>query len=168
MKIEQEFDAKLAKAMHDIHKLENSFEKMAAQQTSLSEWSKQFEQNLDKITAHLDRLQLQFADLDRQKLTIEQHKTDQQELKDIIYRVHTVMDYFSNEFLRVENFLEKYLPLKVQNQISHTLNYVIEPKSKWRLRDYEDQKFMELREHMLEDRGLPDIEGEVKNIIEHA
>ena len=44
-------------------------------------------------------------------------------------KLHMVMDYFSNEFMRLENFLEKYLPLKVQNQISSTLNYTIEKKN---------------------------------------
>lgn len=78
------------------------------------------------------------------------------------------MDYFSNEFLRLENFMEKYIPLKIQNQISHTLNAVVEPKNKWRLKDYEEQKFLELREHMLDDKGMPNIEKETQSIIENA
>ena len=86
----------------------------------------------------------------------------------MMYKIHTVCDYFSNEFMRLENFIERYLPLKVQNQISHTLNYIIEPKNKWRLKDYEEQKFLELRDIMLEDKGLPDIEQECKSVIERA
>jgi hypothetical protein len=71
----------------------------------------------------------------------EEFKEENSELKDIIYKIHNVMDYFSNEFMRVENFLEKYLPLMIQNYISHTLNNVMDPKTKWRLQDYEEQKF---------------------------
>ena len=37
------------------------------------------------------------------------------ERQEILYNVNTVMDDFSNEFLRLENFIEKYLPLKLQN-----------------------------------------------------
>ncbi len=68
------------------------------------------------------------------------------------------MDYYSNEFLRVENFLEKYLQLKVQNLISHTLNNVMHAKDKSKLKEYEDARFLELREQLVLDKGLPDLE----------
>ena len=54
---------------------------------------------------------------------------DKEDEKELMTKLHMVMDYFSNEFMRLENFLEKYLPLKVQNQISSTLNYTIEKKN---------------------------------------
>jgi hypothetical protein len=31
----------------------------------------------------------------------------------MIYNVNLVMDEFSNEFMRLENYLEKYMPLKM-------------------------------------------------------
>lgn len=82
--------------------------------------------------------------------------------------LHTVMDYYSNEFMRLENFLEKYLPLKVLNLLSKALNYTIEHKYKWKLKDWEDQTFVEMRERLLEDSGLPDMEKECKSIISTA
>jgi len=30
-----------------------------------------------------------------------------------MFKIHQVMDFYSNEFLRLENFMEKYLPLKI-------------------------------------------------------
>lgn len=86
----------------------------------------------------------------------------------MLYQIHTVMDYYSNEFMRVENFLEKYLPLKVQNQISSTLTVVLPGKDRGRLREYEDHKFLELRENLLLDKGLPDLEKEVDKIVNNA
>ncbi len=41
------------------------------------------------------------------------HDLDKEDVKVEIFKINSVMDYYSNEFLRVENFLEKYLPLKV-------------------------------------------------------
>ena len=36
------------------------------------------------------------------------------------------------------------------------------------LKEYEDKIFMELRERMLDDKGLPDLEKECKTIISNA
>jgi hypothetical protein len=83
-------------------------------------------------------LQIDVNKHEKDKIGRAEFKQESKELKEIMYKIHTVMDYFSNEFMRLENFIERYLPLKVQNQISHTLNFVIEPKNKWRLKDYDD------------------------------
>ena len=58
---------------------------------------------------------------DADKISNNQYKVGILELEGMILKVHSVMDYFSNEFLRIENFIEKYMPLKIQNQISVTL-----------------------------------------------
>jgi len=78
------------------------------------------------------------------------------------------MDYYSNEFLRLENFLEKYLPLKIQNQISQTLNGVLPAKNKNRIKEYEDSKFMSLRDALITDTGLPNLLQETEKIVETA
>ena len=68
-------------------------------------------------------------DQDLSKVSVSSYTIDKEDEKELITKLHMVMDYFSNEFMRLENFLEKYLPLKVQNQISSTLNYTIEKKN---------------------------------------
>jgi hypothetical protein len=103
-----------------------------------------------------------------QKISTKQYKEEKKEVTDMLYQIHFVMDYYSNEFMRVENFLEKYLPLKVQNQISSTLTVVLPGKDRGRLREYEDHKFLELRENLILDKGLPDLEKEVDKIVNNA
>lgn len=68
-------------------------------------------------------------DQDLSKVSVSSYTIDKEYEKELMTKLHMVMDYFSNEFMRLENFLEKYLPLKVQNQISSTLNYTIEKKN---------------------------------------
>ena len=41
-------------------------------------------------------------------------------------------------------------------------------KERWRLKEYEELKFMELREKMLEDKGLPDLQTECEGILQKA
>lgn len=50
---------------------------------------------------------------DADKISNNQYKIGILELEGMILKVHSVMDYFSNEFLRIENFIEKYMPLKI-------------------------------------------------------
>jgi hypothetical protein len=41
-------------------------------------------------------------------------------------------------------------------------------KDKSKLKEYEDTRFLELREELVKDKGLPDLEQETKTIIETA
>jgi len=45
---------------------------------------------------------------------------------------------------------------------------VLPGKDRGRLREYEDHKFLELRENLLLDKGLPDLEKEVDKIVNNA
>lgn len=78
------------------------------------------------------------------------------------------MDEFSNEFMRLENFIEKYVPLKMQNQISETLDFILNVKDKKQLRKFEDKKFTELRMNIIRDKGLPNLEAESKAVVDRA
>ena len=85
-----------------------------------------------------------------------------------MYDVNCVMDEFSNEFLTLENFIEKYIPLKMQNQIAETLDNIFQVKEKKKLRKFEEKKFSELRSNIIADRGLPDLQRECRTIIHNA
>ena len=49
------------------------------------------------------------------KISNSQFETSNNDLKDQLYKINLVMDEFSNEFMRLENFIEKYIPLRMQN-----------------------------------------------------
>jgi hypothetical protein len=106
--------------------------------------------------------------IDEGKVAKGMFEAEGKDLREMMLKINTVMDYFSNEFMRVENFMEKYLPLQVQNQISHSLNAIVDVKNRYRLKEYEDARFLELRELLLDDRGLPSLEKECKAILEEA
>ena len=141
---------------------------MKAHIEKLQGFTNSFEKQLKKSLSSLEMLQIKIDLLDKEKMSIKQFKVEKKESEEIMYKVHTVMDYYSNEFMRLENFMEKYLPIKVQNLISHTFNNLTKNSNKWKLKDYEDQRFMELREKLLDDSGMPDLERECYQIIEDA
>ncbi len=44
----------------------------------------------------------------------------------------------------VENFVEKYIPIRIQSTISEALNYVLPYKERGRIADFDKKKFAEL------------------------
>jgi hypothetical protein len=57
-----------------------------------------------------------------------------------------------------DNYVEKYMPFKIQNIISETLQYILDKKTQKRLQEYEKKKFTSMNLALLNDNGKP--EGE--------
>lgn len=107
---------------------------MASLKTASEMYDRQIKQAMEDVKIH----DVELKEIQESKVSIERYKQDRERNREIMTNLHTVMDYYSNEFMRLENFLEKYLPLKVLNLISKALNNTIEHKYKWKLKDWED------------------------------
>jgi len=68
----------------------------------------------------------------------------------------------------IENFLEKYQPLRTQYIITETLEAVIGSKERRRLEKYDQEKFGLLYKVILEDSNLPDIMRLITQLNEKA
>ena len=73
-------------------------------------------------------------------------------------------DKHRNHSLTLENFMEKYVPMRIQSQISETLNSCLDRKSMKFLAQYERQKFEDLHNMILEDEGNPGLVQRVREI----
>ena len=62
-----------------------------------------------------------------------------------------------NHSFTLENFMEKYVPMRIQSQISETLNSCLDRKGMKFLALYEKQKFEDLHNMILEDEGHPGL-----------
>ena len=49
-----------------------------------------------------------------------------------------------NHFAMVENFVEKYIPIRIQSTISEVLSFILPYKERNKLSDFEKKRFMEL------------------------
>ena len=76
----------------------------------------------------------------------------------------TLQDHH-NHTLTIENFIEKYLPIKIQNQISNTVKVITDKKFKKHLEEFEATKFEELHSAIIEDDGDPALMEEMKNLV---
>jgi hypothetical protein len=55
----------------------------------------------------------------------------------------------------VENFVEKYIPIRIQSTISETLTYILPYSQRTKLIEFDKKKFQELHQIILEDDGIP-------------
>ena len=145
-----------------------TFEKTKQSVLQMESHLQTFDQQLERGLKGIDHVKFQTDLLKVETVSRKAYKEEKKDLKDRMFKIHTVMDFYSNEFLRLENFMEKYLPLKIQNQISQTLNGVMPANQRGRIKEYEDTKFLELREQLIHDKGLPDLVVETNKIVEEA
>ncbi len=59
--------------------------------------------------------------------------------------------------LNTENYIEKYLPLFCQRELTEVLEVVLPKKQQYQLKKYNDFKIPILMHALFEDNGLPDL-----------
>jgi hypothetical protein len=62
----------------------------------------------------------------------------------------------------VENFVEKYIPIRIQSTISETLTYILPYSKRTKLIEFDKKKFQELHQIILEDDGIPRLAEQLK------
>lgn len=70
----------------------------------------------------------------------------------------------TNHFAMVENFIEKYIPVRIQSQISESLHKVLPERECKQLQKYERIRFRDLHATILDDDGIPDLISQLKQI----
>ncbi|CDW76419.1 UNKNOWN [Stylonychia lemnae] len=161
-------DSKEISFQKEIRLVHIELENMQLEQKKVVQQSEMSNKQMQRVLGEMDKLNQQIQILSAEKLAIMDYEIFQADIKQQLYNVNTVMDEFSNEFLRLENYIEKYIPLRVQNSICETLENVLSIKDKAKLRDFEEKKFYELRNLIIEDKGLPNLIEEIRGIISSA
>ena len=87
-------------------------------------------------------------------------------MKDFVGGLAKQLDTNFNELRTMQNWIEKYEPLKVQHQIADTLASCLNRKAKQKLGEYDIHVCETLREQILSDFGNPVIQDRVFALIE--
>lgn len=69
-----------------------------------------------------------------------------------------------NHFAMVENFVEKYIPIRIQSQISETMNVIVPKDTKKKLEAFEHERFSTMHQTILEDDGVPHLYKHLRRI----
>ena len=72
-----------------------------------------------------------------------------------------------NHLNMIENFVDKYLPIRVQSHISEILGNILEKGTDLhnKLESVEKKKFEELYDEILADDGIPNLMGRIDDIM---
>lgn len=119
---------------------------------------------LEQHQGRLDGHKAEIIDLQATKLTIKAFEDERLHLRSDILQLREQAENNGNHFAMVENYVEKYLPVRVQGQISETLQQALDYKEAARLVKYEKSKFMELHGVILMDDGVPRLYERIKDI----
>ncbi len=87
-------------------------------------------------------------------------------MKNFVGGLAKQLDTNFNELRSMQNWIEKYEPLKVQHQITDTLASCLNRKAKQKLGEYDIHVCETLREQILSDFGNPAIHERVFALIE--
>ena len=69
-----------------------------------------------------------------------------------------------NHFAMVENFVEKYVPIQIQQTIAENLHQCMTDQMKKQYAPYEKRRTGELHEVILQDDGIPKLAEKLKQI----
>lgn len=82
-----------------------------------------------------------------------------------LHKTQVELDEKTNQFNTVENFVEKFIPIRIQSQISETLASFLTRSQMNKLENFEMEKFNELNLRILDDDGSANLQEIMKEIM---
>ena len=89
--------------------------------------------------------------LKEEKVSAKSHDESMQEMLEKVDSFSIKLDYESVRRYQDEEFIDRYVPIMIQERISDTLTACLDKKPLRRLEEYESNIFMELHKRVLED-----------------
>ena len=69
--------------------------------------------------------------------------------RDIIRKIQENLDFKENKIGSLERFVEFYIPISIQSQLSETLSVILSRQKLNKLEAFEQEKFKQLNENVL-------------------
>ena len=120
---------------------------------------------LVKEDIRFELLQKTIINLDSSKVNSREYRSEQLELLETLKTSQERLDDTCNAQKSLQNWFEKYEPLKIQHQITDTLASCMNRKAKQKLGEYDLQVCDVLREKIMSDFGNPQIREKVLDMI---
>ncbi|CDW83267.1 UNKNOWN [Stylonychia lemnae] len=144
--------------------LDNGLFKKEQEIRRLQNHIQQLQKQVEGHDAWLHKMQDQINDIDKRKCDIVDVNKDLKNLDSEIDKIKLDVDNHGNHFAMVENFVEKYIPIRIQSTISEVLSVILPYKEKNKLGEFEKKRFAELHQIILEDDGIPRLAEQLKQI----
>ena len=120
---------------------------------------------MKKEDARFELLQRTIIGFEQTKVSAGVFGKEMDDLKDTLHRFDLRLDDLRDSQKSMQNWIEKYEPLKVQHQITDTLAVCINRKARIKLAEYDLGKCAQLREGILTDHGVPSIREKILDLL---
>ena len=99
-------------------------------------------------------------DLEIQKIGLMQDQISRQ--AEAHTKLRTVSENYENHYALIENFVEKYVPIQIQQTITENLQQVMTDQMRKQYAPFEKKRTGELHEVILQDDGIPKLADTLK------
>ena len=109
--------------------------------------------------------------LDSQAIFRHDYLKDAKALSDDINRIAFGLEDLNSNMMTTDNYLDKYLPFRIQNFISETLENTIPKDQLVKLATFEKVKYKHMHENIIKDDGVPNLKKsypDIKEIIDQG
>lgn len=114
-------------------------------------------QRIFKANSNLESLTQEVRLVQQTKETKQNFAEQRREMKVILDSLLDRQDENKNRLTTMEHFIDKYVPIRMQQQIGETLEAVINRTMIVKLESFEMQKYKSLNEDVLDDETQPDL-----------
>ncbi len=110
----------------------------------------------ERCDTRLDTNYAKILEIEAAKVNNLDYKNEMQSVHKILDKLSFNSDFLRNAMIQLENWVEKYQPLKIQKQITETLTCCLESaRAKGKLLDYDRDVKKHMRHIILKDIGDP-------------
>ena len=123
-----------------------------------------------EIKRHSDELMMlgrNVGELEATKLDAKKYGDKHKLTENLVDDMKKELAINENHLNMIENFIDKYLPIRVQSHLSEILGNLYEKGTDQhiKLEEVEKRKFEDLYEVILADDGIPNLMGRIDNIM---
>ena len=132
--------------------------KISTAEHKMSNINEELKNQLSNIHSELDsKISLTSSNLYADWLLKSVYNTNLKSIKENIQKLKFGLDDIDKNLTTTDNYLDKYLPFRIQNLISETLENVLDKEQIQKLTIFEGEKFKSLHERILADNGEPNL-----------
>lgn len=139
------------------NKFEKDLENTSDRLIQLESVNKMLDGRTAEQSKHLERLQIMADNLTKTKQDKSNFYEQKNQIQGQFDEVNKDLDVLLNKIKTMEHFINKYIPIRIQQLIGQTINAIGSQSQLTRMQNYEMEKYKKLNEDVLDDESNPEL-----------
>lgn len=160
----KEYNSEILTFKDEVYRCQNQVkdlrDELSKERASHAETANQLR---DLITDHVKYKRITDR-LDLETVHLNSYLEDVKKIREDITRIRFGLQDLNSNLVTTDNYLDKYLPFRMQNLISETLDSVLDEYHLRRLTAYEKEKYKKMHDDILNDNGKPSFDKSYEGV----